>query len=242
MICRYCNTRYQNAVNCPSCGASSGQADLEPHEKRAARQPQINAPPPKATKASPAAKRKRNPVAATIIAVLVFIFIISALIISYLENHPQKRNSANGEETSVVELDAALPRHSLGQTALLQGMDVTLLSAEEVVGERYWAAEEGYTYLVCEFELQNNSQSDIHVSSSHFFLVLNGREYAYSYDAMSAEGKKKARLEGTIAPGKKMKGYVGFELPEDWQSGELKITDWEYGSTEYIIFSVDRPN
>ena len=47
----------------------------------------------------------------------------------------------------------------------------------------------------------------------------------------------KNQLDGTIAPGKKMSGIVGYEVPADWKNMEIHFKDnvWSDNKFEFII-------
>ena len=46
---------------------------------------------------------------------------------------------------------------------------------------------------------------------------------SYSLSALLEKGNK-AQLDGTIAPGKKLNGIVGYEVPKDWKELEIHFT------------------
>ena len=41
------------------------------------------------------------------------------------------------------------------------------------------------------------------------------------------------QLDGTIAAGKKMKGYIGYEVPKDWSTVEIHFTDDVWSNNKF---------
>ena len=83
-----------------------------------------------------------------------------------------------------------------------------------------------------EFEIQNNSDSELAVSSA-----LSFEAYADDYAANASLGalmeNKETQLDGSIASGKKMRGWVGYEVPVEWKTLEIHFTDNVWSSDKF---------
>lgn len=93
-------------------------------------------------------------------------------------------------------------------------------------------APEGKKYIIANVEIENLSKdNDIIVSSIACFnlLGLDGTKYDFAItDADSI-------LDGTIAPGRNLKGNVTFEVPNDLTEAELEVNlDIFTGKTIYF--------
>lgn len=56
----------------------------------------------------------------------------------------------------------------------------------------------------------------------------------YSLNAMM-EKSDATQLDGTIAPGKKMNGYIGYEVPADWTAMEIHFTDDAWSNNKFVF-------
>lgn len=111
--------------------------------------------------------------------------------------------------------------YGVGETAECNGVSVTMLGVNESNGSGFCSPDDGMVYLVCEFEIVNNSDEEVVISS-----VLSFDAYCDDYACnmnLSAmlECEDKEQLDATLAPGKKLNGIIGYEVSEDW--GEIEI-------------------
>lgn len=109
----------------------------------------------------------------------------------------------------------------VGDVVELDGVTVTFVGISKSSGSEFNKPEDGNEYVLCEFEIANNSGEDISVSS-----LLNFEAYYDDYacdlsiGALMEKGNKD-QLDGTIAAGKKMKGVIGYEIPTTWKELEV---------------------
>lgn len=156
--------------------------------------------------------------AALILAIVLFIALTSC----FEENEPKTDVDLGIPD---IELDTS-PSDSTGTppTAKPSKYEATLIGVTESTGTEYFKPSEGKVFLICEFEIANNSDKDLAISSLLSFSAYCD-DYAcqLSISAMvSAEDK--IQLDGTIASGKKMKGIVGYEVPTNWRELEIHYT------------------
>lgn len=122
---------------------------------------------------------------------------------------------------------------SVGETVELNNVSATLLNVTENSGGNYSTPADGKEFVICEFEIENNSSSDIAVST-----VLSFDAYFDSYATTLSLGAilsvNEPQLDGTVAAGKKMKGVVGYEVSPDWSELEIRYSPSFWGRE--IIF------
>ena len=100
----------------------------------------------------------------------------------------------------------------------------TLVGVTKSTGSDYNKPADGKIFVLCEFEIANNSDKELSISS-----ILNFEAYCdeysceYSFGALLEKGDK-GQLDGTVAAGKKMNGVIGYELPTDWKELEIHFT------------------
>jgi len=138
---------------------------------------------------------------------------------SLLGTAPVGNNSS--ADTPTVAKDATF---KLGDSVELDGVMIRFAALDKSNGSDFNKPADGNEFVLCEFEITNNSAEDISVSSMLSFEAYHD-DYACdtSFSAMLEKGNKE-QLDGTIAAGKKMMGVVGYEVPTDWEELEIHYT------------------
>ena len=98
-----------------------------------------------------------------------------------------------------------------------QGVSVMLVGVEEIVEIPSFfpvRPPEGHRFVVFEFEFVNGNKGDFIVSSLlNFIARAGGEEKIVSTAALVALEREYTQLDFVLAPGKSMRGQIGFELP-----------------------------
>ena len=127
----------------------------------------------------------------------------------------------------------------LGDVVELYDVAVSFTNLVESNGSQYNKPEEGKIFVLCEFEIANNSKEDIAVSSMlSFEAYCDDYSCDYSFGALLEAGNME-QLDGTVAPGKKMKGAIGYELPTDWKELEIHYTPGLLNSGEIVFIATN---
>lgn len=122
------------------------------------------------------------------------------------------------------------------ETAEMNDVQVRMTDYVESKGSEWNEPQEGKVYVLVEFEISNNSDSDISVSS-----LLSFDAYADGYATDLSLGalidNENEQLDGSIASGMKMRGWVGYEIPEDWKDLEIHFTEnvWSGNKFKFLI-------
>lgn len=176
-----------------------------------------------------------------VVAVVVLIIVINTIVKGGLEYPDNKQtDTATATEPTVVTMaagndtaaapDTAAPEPettaapeptepTVGDTVTIKDVDITLLAVEENYGESYFTPDAGKVFLLFNLEAVNNSKSVKSFGIYHISVFVD--DYAASWSA--AASSIKDSFSGDIAPGKKMNGYYGVEVPEDWKTAEIHI-------------------
>lgn len=156
------------------------------------------------------------------------------------ENPIQPVNRSDTPEDSVTEPENNGPeKFGIGEQVELSEIIVTLVDVSENSGSTYNKPTDGNVFVVCEFEIENNSDKEIAISSLLSFDTYID-DYAVSLSLsglMSKDGKQ--QLDGTIAGGKKMNGIVAYEAASDWSEIEVQFTP-NFWSGKDIIFTYSK--
>ena len=118
----------------------------------------------------------------------------------------------------------------VGETVEGEDVAITYLSCEPYTSDNMFVQpRDGYGYLSVELEFENTSSSDRSVSSLSFDCYADGVacDQIYSRDN---------DLSATISAGRKTKGTVTFEVPNDAEVVEVEYEDNVWTSNR-IVFS-----
>lgn len=123
----------------------------------------------------------------------------------------------------------------IGDTAELHGVRVTLNGVTESRGSEFMGPSSGNIFVTCEFTIENNTSSDVAVSSMMSFTAYFD-DYAanLSLGAMTMDDSKQ-QLDGTVASGKKIRGVIGYEAPATWKTIEVQFVPEIYSYDTFIF-------
>lgn len=162
------------------------------------------------------AKQKKHTVLAVIL-VIFGILLISASIGGGGSEDPKK-----------------IAAFGVGEKAELNNIIVSLVDVSENSGGNYMTPEDGKVFLVCEFNIENNSEKDIAVSSMlSFEAYVDNYATGMNLSAMLSAGK--SQLDGSVAAGKKMNGVIGYEVDPDWGSIEIRFKPDFWSGKEFTF-------
>ena len=177
-------------------------------------------------------KKKKHPILGTVILIFGILLIVGA--VSGVGDKPEKVGESS-TNSSTTPAQTEKTKFTVGDNVDLNDIVVTLVDVSENNGGNYMTPSEGKIFVVCEFEIENNSNKDIAVSS-----IMSYEAYVDDYttgmnlSAMLSTGK--SQLDGTIASGKKMNGVIGYEVDPDWSEIEIRFTP-DFWAGKDIIFT-----
>lgn len=179
--------------------------------------------------------------------ILIIILLLLALFIiidSSSSEEPSKVDNPSPTQVSNSVSDAATEiqeteedaRVFVGETAELNDVLVTFVGATINNGSTYNIPTDGNVFVLCEFEVVNNSDHEISISSMlSFEAYCDDYTCTYSLAALMEKGNKN-QLDGTVAPGKKFNGVIGYEVPSDWKELEIHFTPdtWSFRDIIFV--------
>lgn len=183
--------------------------------------------------------KKSHPVAIGIAVVLILIAVAASTGESdtpkKVDSPASVQNPAKATTQVTEESKNEKSAFLLGETAELKNVQVTLASVTESDGSAYNKPTDGNVFVLCEFEIANNSDKEINISSMMSFnAYCDDYTCNYSLTALLEKGNKN-QLDGTIAAGKKFNGVIGYEVPTDWNELEVHFTP-DFWSGKDITF------
>lgn len=173
-----------------------------------------------------------------VIAVIVFLGVIGSIFEE--EEKPEKVadvNTQTEEPSNEAEPEGDDEEQTVfkqGEVAEMNDVQVTLMGYEESTGSEFNTPTEGNVFVLANFEIANNSDSELSVSSALSFEAY-ADDYSLNYSLSAMLESDGNQLDGTIAPGKKMNGWIGYEVPSDWSNIEIHFTDNVWSSNKFVF-------
>ena len=236
-FCPYCGEKLpENEKICPGCGKNIFNKDPQHHYC-----PHCKARVPhgaiicwkcfRKLKVDEKTKRQYK----IIFPIIAFIFVFFIIIAS-----TSKRTVAKAQPSNVFPSQTAVQSvPTVGDTVEKSGIKVTFNGVKESKGSQFVEPASGNIFLLCELTIQNESSSDITVSSlMSFECYIDDYATSLSITALMDDTVNK-QLDGTIAPGKKMRGYVGYEVPRNWSDVEIRFVP-SLGSARDFVFNYSK--
>ncbi len=192
---------------------------------------------PKKAKVCPNCHKKQGGILKWIVIVVVVIIIFSAL--AGGDDDSDKGTDSNPKKTSEVQSTDGTEKNKeestdntfkVGDVVETSNLKISFLSTSEHK-EEYLAPKDGYVYYRMEFEFENIGDSEETISS-----LMNWECYADSY-AMEQAWVGDDTLDATIAPGKKAKGSVYYEVPKDAKEIILEY-ETNFFTEDKVVFVV----
>ena len=148
------------------------------------------------------------------------------------------KENATAEETAdddTSEAEDTVDENTIyqpGDVLEEDGVTITYLSAGEYTDYDEWSEpSDGKIVVQAEFEFENTSDSDIYVSSFEFECYADGYSCEGYYYADTES------LDATLSSGKKTKGVLMYEVPED-ASEVLLEYETNFWTEDKITFAI----
>lgn len=153
-------------------------------------------------------------------------------------NQETKENGTEEKKNDEESAPEEKTEFYVGETAEQKNVQITLVNVIESSGSEFLKPDEGNLFLICEFEIFNNSENDINISS-----VMNFEAYCDDYSinqdimglqAPEVEGKN--QLDGKVAAGKKMNGIIAYQVPTTYSSMEVNVSPdfWSSNDIKFV--------
>ena len=126
----------------------------------------------------------------------------------------------------------------VGEAVSLNDIVVTLVDVSESNGRDFFKPQDGEVFILCEFEIENNSDNEVNISSMLSFNTYVD-DYSTNIGLSAVSSSDKSQLDGSIAAGKKMNGIVGYAVDAGWSEIEIHFTP-NFWTGKEIIFTASK--
>lgn len=117
------------------------------------------------------------------------------------------------------------------------GIALTVLNVKQTKGSGYSAADPGRIFVLIELQIENNSSSELSINSLFGFDAYCD-DYSVDYSFAADMNTKNDIPTTDVKPGKKIKGWKGFEVPENWKELVVQFKPNVWSSSEKIEFVI----
>ncbi len=190
------------------------------------------------------AKNNQMSLGARIALVVIILFLVIVIAIaSGSSGSGQKGDEPQKVGTSSQPEQTGEPEQTefyVGDIVSIKNVEVTFVSCEKSYGVNYVTPDSGNVYLICEFFVENKSNRDIAVSSVLSFEAYVD-DYSTSMSLLSGLLTDKGTLDGTVAAGKKLSGAICYEVPEDFESLEIRFTPDFWSGKDVTFIATNDP-
>lgn len=146
---------------------------------------------------------------------------------------PVKEEPVQEEKIEEPVVEPAKTTYSVGDTAVAKSYKLTIESLNEIDSDNQFAQpDDGYEFVEIALLLENISDKELHISSLlHFDAYVDG--FSIEEDLSAQVASDKDSMDGTVAAGKKLKGVLCYQVPENWSELEIAV-DLGYSSKDEI--------
>lgn len=148
-----------------------------------------------------------------------------------------------GGFTSMFSLGSA-KTYGPQEKAELDEVNIELINVmERSESSEMFELEEGYEYLLIEFEIENKSEEELAISTVMNFSTWCDDELCGISVLALALGRSvgKPQLDCYLASGESISGVIGYEVPQDWERITVVYKHDIFGG-ENATFVVEKPN
>lgn len=181
------------------------------------------------------AKQRKHTVLGVFLLVVGIFLILAAVGGSGNDDKSQRVTESTSPSASASTAPTPeLETFTVGDSVSLNDIAVTLVDISENTGGNYMKPSDGKVFILCEFDIENNSDKDIAVSSILSFEAYVDH-YATSMNLSAMLSSDKPQLDGPIAAGKKMHGVIGYEADPGWSSIEVRFKPDFWSGSEFLF-------
>ncbi len=176
----------------------------------------------------------------------IVIILTAAIIITYTSGNEIKDFFSGNKSSTAVKNDSESKIAGVGETVSSDNWKVTLRFAKQYKeiksddGLYTDKPSEGKVYLVLFFEAENISDKEDYFNPLYFSAYTN--EYSSDMKLLINKPNGEENLGGNVAPGKKTKGYLAYEVKPSWTDFEITYREGITDNADKLSFKLNPGN
>lgn len=148
--------------------------------------------------------------------------------------------------TEAVPADTATPEppkeFKVGDAVKIGDSVLMVLGWSEVAGDQFSKPDEGNKFIAVDVLFVNTSNSSASISSMLQTSLKDETGQKYTIDFMATTATKKDAPDGELSAGERIRGTVGFQIPQDAKGLEFVFDASVFGTGKVFIQLGDAPN
>lgn len=176
----------------------------------------------------------------------IVIILTAAIILTYTSGNEIKDFFFRDKSSTAVKNDIESKIAGVGETVSSDNWKVTLRFAKQYKeiksddGLYTDKPSEGKVYLVLFFEAENISDKEDYFNPLYFSAYTN--EYSSDMKLLINKPNGEENLGGNVAPGKKTKGYLAYEVKPSWTDFEITYREGITDNADKLSFKLNPGN
>lgn len=176
----------------------------------------------------------------------IVIILTAAIILTYTSENEIKDFFFGDKSSTAVKNDSESKIAGVGETVSSDNWKVTLRFAKQYKeiksddGLYTDKPSEGKVYLVLFFDAENISDKEDYFNPLYFSAYTN--EYSSDMKLLINKPNGEENLGGNVAPGKKTKGYLAYEVKPSWTNFEITYKDGIIENSDKLSFKLNPGN
>ena len=162
--------------------------------------------------------------------VLISILILSCIFFLLAGCNDVKPEKVDKETTG--EPHAKTETYKIGDSVKAGNLIFTVNSTRTDEGGEFIKPDEGKIYYMVDVTVENTGSESEAVSSLMMFKLFDSDGYNYS---VTIGPETKGSVDGEISAGRKLRGELAFEIPQDAEGLELEIDPSIFGNGQIIV-------
>jgi hypothetical protein len=111
--------------------------------------------------------------------------------------------------------ERALPTHQLGEPIVAGDLKLTVNAVDTPKGDQFSTPKPGNRFVAVDLTIENTGQEATHLSALAQMSLKDAAGWKYPLDVLATTAAGGSPPEGELMPGEKLRGKVGFQVPED---------------------------
>lgn len=176
----------------------------------------------------------------------IVIILTAAIILTYTSGNEIKEFFFRDKSSTAVKNDSESKIAGVGETVSSDNWKVTLRFTKQYKeiksddGLYTDKPSEGKVYLVLFFEAENISDKEDYFNPLYFSAYTN--EYSSDMKLLINKPNGEENLGGNVAPGKKTKGYLAYEVKPSWTDFEITYREGITDNADKLSFKLNPGN
>jgi hypothetical protein len=150
---------------------------------------------------------------------------------------PPATNSGSQEQPTQAQAPTAVTQqnYKVGDVVSIGDHVLVVLGWENVPASDFSKPDAGKKFVAVELLIVNNSKSAVSISTLLQMSMKDDTGQKYDVDFMASTATGGGSIDGELAPGEKVRGKVGFQIPENAQGLQFVFDASVFGTGKVFV-------